>query len=37
MYDSLCKDTYFIPKDPLKVNNAINICLISQNIISHYS
>ena len=37
MYDLLFKDTYFIAKDPLKLNDTINTCLISQNIILYYS
>ena len=32
----LLKDTYFIVKELLKLNNALNTCLISQNIILCY-
>ena len=37
MYGSLFKDTYFIAKGPLKLNDAKSTCLISQNIILYYS
>ena len=37
MHGSLHKDIYFVAKDLLKLNKAINTCLISQNIILYYS
>ena len=29
MHGSLLKDTHFVAKDPLKLNNTINTCLVS--------
>ena len=37
MHDSLFKDTYFISKDLLKLNNAKNTCLINLKIILYYA
>ena len=31
-----CLKTHFVTKDPLKLNNAINIFLVKQNIILYY-
>ena len=36
MHGSLLKDIHFVAKDPLKLNNAINTCLIYLNIIWCY-
>ena len=33
---TLFKDTHLLAKDPAEVNNALNIDLISQNIILYY-
>ena len=33
----LFKGMHLVAKNPLKLNNAINICLISQKIILYYS
>ena len=37
MHGSILKDTQLFDKDLLKLNNAINTCLISLNIILYYS
>ena len=36
MLGSLLKDTHLVAKDPVKVNNAINACLINLNVILYY-
>ena len=37
MHGSLLNDIHLVAKDPLKLNNLINTCLKSQDIISYYS
>ena len=37
IHDPLCYDTLLVAKGSLKLNTAINICLISHNIILYYS